>query len=131
MAGIQAYRNLIRSAQIAFKGMPLGLKESADNAGDAPILAAARQEIRKNFDSARHLSPDEQDIKLEHAKEVAKILRTNVVQGKRKAETASEEGADTYNLRIHKDIELGDNESIKKGKSAQAAAVSQGGCKGQ
>ncbi|ORY85612.1 hypothetical protein BCR37DRAFT_391381 [Protomyces lactucae-debilis] len=119
MSGIQAYRNLIRSAQIAFKG-------------DAPILTAARQEIRKNFDSARSMSPDEQAIKLEHAKEVAKILRTNVVQGKRKADAAAaEEGSETYKLRIHKDIELGDNESIKKAKSKEAAAGRSGGCQGQ
>ena len=106
MSGVQVYRNLIRSAGIAFKG-------------DTHVLGAARQEIRRNFDAARDVTEEEKLAKLQHAEEVAKVLRMNVVQGKRV------EG-DTFDLRIHKDIELGDNESIRKAK--QAPGIGQG-CK--
>ncbi|KAL1656422.1 Mitochondrial zinc maintenance protein 1, mitochondrial [Didymella pomorum] len=111
-----AYRNLLRSARIAFQG-------------DASVLSAARIEVRKNFESNRHLQTGSEEIQksLAHANEVAKFLRENVVQGE------ATEG-DNYStgqyfdklgqecmlieaeIRIHEHTERGDNEDIKKSK---------------
>lgn len=91
--------------------------------GDLPVLLAARKEIRSNFEASRDLTPEEKETKIQHANEVAKVLRMNVVQGK-----LDEKKSDTYDLRIHKDIELGDNESINQKKQQQAASGSSGKC---
>ncbi|GAO17322.1 uncharacterized protein UV8b_05552 [Ustilaginoidea virens] len=106
-----AYRNLMRAARVAFQG-------------DAQVLAAARQKIRQEFRRKSGMEPSDSTTKeaLFHAQEVAKFLRANVVQGKRL------EGEDNmYQLRIHKDTERGDNESIKAGGSG---AIGGGGCCG-
>ncbi|KAF2828300.1 mitochondrial zinc maintenance protein 1, mitochondrial, partial [Ophiobolus disseminans] len=94
-----AYRNLLRSARIAFQG-------------DMNTLFAARAEARRNFESNRHLTAgsDELSKQIAHAEEVAKFLRENVVQGR----AAENEG--NYKLRIHEHTERGDNEDIKKAK---------------
>ncbi|OSS53748.1 hypothetical protein B5807_00265 [Epicoccum nigrum] len=93
-----AYRNLLRSARIAFHG-------------DANVLSAARVEVRKNFESNRHLQTGSEEMQKEiaRANEVAKFLRENVVQGE------ATEG-DNYKIRIHEHTERGDNEDIKKNK---------------
>lgn len=46
-------------------------------------LFAARAEVRKTFESNRHLSAgsEEYSKQIAHAEEVAKFLRENVVQG--------------------------------------------------
>ena len=51
-------------------------------------LFAARAEVRKNFESNRHLSAGSEELskQITHAGEVAKFLRENVVQGQRAAE---------------------------------------------
>ncbi len=51
--------------------------------GDANVLSAARVEVRKNFESNRHLQTGSEEIQTQiaHANEVAKFLRENVVQG--------------------------------------------------
>ncbi|KND92709.1 Mitochondrial zinc maintenance protein 1, mitochondrial [Tolypocladium ophioglossoides CBS 100239] len=69
-----AYRNLMRAARIAFKG-------------DAPVLAAAQVQIRHEFrqKSSLESSSADSEAAIQHAEEVARILRENVVQG-RKAE---------------------------------------------
>jgi complex III assembly factor LYRM7 len=65
-----AYRNLLRSARIAFEG-------------DMNTLFAARAEARKKFESNRDLRIGSEELQqsLVHAEEVAKFLRENVVQG--------------------------------------------------
>jgi complex III assembly factor LYRM7 len=82
-----AYRNLLRSARIAFQG---GLhtrgryaQSTHTRPGDLNVLVAARAEVRKNFEADRHLQAGSDDIskKITHAQEVAKFLRENVVQG--------------------------------------------------
>ncbi|KAI9782776.1 MAG: Mitochondrial zinc maintenance protein 1, mitochondrial [Candelina submexicana] len=105
---LAAYRHLLRSAQIAFEG-------------DARLLTAARSAARKSFESNRHISADgeEAEAGIDHAEEVARILRHNVVQG----QEASQGGDENYKLRIHKDIERGDNESIKKGGMGGASSI--------
>ncbi|KAL1799844.1 hypothetical protein ACET3X_000186 [Alternaria dauci] len=94
-----AYRNLLRSARIAFEG-------------DMNTLFAARAEARKKFESNRDLriGSEELQASLVHAEEVAKFLRENVVQGQAAAEP------DSYKLRIHEHTERGNNDDIKKGK---------------
>lgn len=67
-----AYRNLWRSANVAFRG-------------DTRMLTAARTSIRTGFQTNRHLEPTSAEIApaLQHANEVALFLRQNVVQGKK------------------------------------------------
>ncbi|KZM21990.1 Mitochondrial zinc maintenance protein 1, mitochondrial [Ascochyta rabiei] len=93
-----AYRNLLRSARIAFQG-------------DASVLTAARIEVRKNFETNRAVQTGSEEYRAQiaHASEVAKFLRENVVQGQ------ATEG-DNYKIRIHEHTERGDNEDIKKNK---------------
>lgn len=49
---------------------------------DSRVLLAARQEARKNFDDNRRVGIDT-GMKINHAVEVANILRHNLVQGAR------------------------------------------------
>ncbi len=55
------------------------------DAGDAPILLAAQSQIRGEFRSNQGLDPQDGSVSkgIEHATEVAKFLRENVVQGKK------------------------------------------------
>ncbi|KAK2760004.1 Mitochondrial zinc maintenance protein 1, mitochondrial [Arachnomyces sp. PD_36] len=93
LSAISAYRNLLRATRIAFQG-------------DNHMLHAARSETRKHFDQNRSVGVDT-PLHIQHAVETADILRHNVVQGRK------EEGEGKYELRIHKDIELGDNDTVK------------------
>lgn len=101
---LAAYRQLLRSARIAFQG-------------DVNTLMAARYEARKNFDQNRLLysGSKEASAKIKHAEEVAKLLRENVVQGR----AVDEEGS-KFRLRIHEHTERGDNEDIKKPRKGNA-----------
>ncbi|KAM4061104.1 hypothetical protein HRG_010011 [Hirsutella rhossiliensis] len=103
-----AYRNILRATRIAFRG-------------DAPVLAAAQSQIRHEFRQKSSLDSASADAQaaIQHAQQVARILRENVVQG-RKAEGRD----DTYKLRIHEHTERGDNESILTAGSDSAM----GGC---
>ncbi|KAF4434360.1 putative Mitochondrial zinc maintenance protein 1, mitochondrial [Fusarium austroafricanum] len=108
---LNAYRQLMRAARIAFQG-------------DAPILSAAQLQIRNEFRQKASIDASDAPAAIKHAEEVAKVLRQNVVQGQK-----TEEGKDTYTiaeLRIHDEIERGDNESIK----TAGKGTMQGGCCG-
>ncbi|KAB5559644.1 mitochondrial zinc maintenance protein 1, mitochondrial [Coniochaeta sp. 2T2.1] len=102
-----AYRNLLRAAKIAFEG-------------DSRVLAAATETIRQSFRDKRSLSPSDPEVQagVQHAQEVASFLRSNVVQGKKEG--------DVYKLRIHDDIERGDNDTIMMG--GKAVQVEGGKC---
>lgn len=82
-AALSAYRTLLRSIKLTF-------------ANDARMLTAAMTESRDIFRSRSHVSGAEQDEHLKHAREIADVLRTNVVQGERISE--SEEAYSEYNL---------------------------------
>ncbi|BFZ55361.1 Mitochondrial zinc maintenance protein 1, mitochondrial [Savitreella phatthalungensis] len=128
-----SYRHLLRAIHVAFRG-------------DAPLLTRARMDSRTAYEDARAIEdPQQADAKVRHAEEVAQVLRTQIVQGRRRDQTS--EGMTTvaedeqtvdhasngkiYELRIHKDIELGDNETIRKNKrDPSSAASSSGGCCG-
>lgn len=64
---------------------------SAHTTGDERILSAARQQIRQGFRDKSSLEPSDPALSasIQHAEEVAMVLRTNVVQGR-------SEGHDVY-----------------------------------
>lgn len=105
---LQAYRGLIRAANLAFQG-------------DAAALRAACERIRGEY---KVPVEDETDLKrrLQLAKDVAHILRTNVVQGVKKDDT------ERYKLKIHNETELGDNDD--RFGPTQGSGESSGGCCG-
>ncbi|KAF9869283.1 hypothetical protein CkaCkLH20_13244 [Colletotrichum karsti] len=104
---VAAYRNLWRAARIAFKG-------------DDRTLTAAHQQIRQGFREQAALAPTDPSVApaIQKAEDIAKILRENVVQGK-------QDKSRVYKLRIHEDIERGDNDSVKTAGSGKATM---GGC---
>ncbi|KAI5815604.1 hypothetical protein BZA77DRAFT_265422 [Pyronema omphalodes] len=112
MSALSAYRHLLRSARLAFQG-------------DTVMFHAAQQESRKAFEQNKAVAGEAADALIKHAKDVALILRTNVIQGKK--EEREGEG-EVYKLNIHDEIERGDNESIKKGRKTQLEMG--GGCCG-
>ncbi|KAJ4313444.1 Mitochondrial zinc maintenance protein 1, mitochondrial [Fusarium piperis] len=106
---LNAYRHLMRAARIAFQG-------------DINTLSAAQFQIRNEFRRKASINPSGASAAIQHAEEVAKVLRENVVQGKK-----TDEGQDTYKLRIHEHTERGDNESIL---TAGKGNTQGGGCCG-
>ncbi|KAL4867612.1 hypothetical protein BDV12DRAFT_171013 [Aspergillus spectabilis] len=96
-SALSAYRQVLRATRIAFQN-------------DDRVLLAARQEARQNFEKHRRTGIDT-PMQINHAIEVASILRHNIVQGARAADDESAK----WELRIHEDIERGDNDSIKVG----------------
>ncbi|KAL4918710.1 hypothetical protein BDW62DRAFT_180878 [Aspergillus aurantiobrunneus] len=97
VSAVSAYRQLLRATRIAFNN-------------DTRVLLAARQEARQNFEKHRRVGVDT-GMQINHAVEVANILRHNIVQGSRDAEDENAK----WELRIHDDIERGDNDSVKVG----------------
>ena len=69
-AVLSAYRTLLRSIKLTF-------------VNDTRMLTAAMTESRHSFRSRSHVSDAEQEEHLKHAREIAEVLRTNVVQGER------------------------------------------------
>ncbi|KAJ5216710.1 Mitochondrial zinc maintenance protein 1 [Penicillium citrinum] len=95
LSALSAYRQVLRATRIAFRD-------------DIRVMLAARQEARNNFDQNRRVGVDT-GMQINHAIEVANLLRHNLVQGAR--EDGNE--AAKWELRIHDEIERGDNDSIK------------------
>ncbi|CCF56248.1 hypothetical protein KAFR_0A08140 [Kazachstania africana CBS 2517] len=93
-AALTAYRHGLRATRIAFKN-------------DTRMLLASRNEMRQNMINPKekypHLTPAKRIQLLE---DVAAFLLKNVVQGQKVDENV-------FHLNIHKDTELGDNESTK------------------
>lgn len=73
---LPAYRSLLRATRIAFQN-------------DERMLAAARTQIRSNFDANSALASTDPAVPpaIEHAEAVAAFLKGNVVQGQREGET--------------------------------------------
>lgn len=95
---LAAYRSLLRAIRTAFPN-------------DMAMQVAARTQSHQAFSAARNLpvgSP-EATKQIQHANEVAQMLKHNVVQGTKI--DGAEEGV--YRLRIHDNIERGDNNTIK------------------
>ncbi|KAG8729339.1 hypothetical protein FRC12_021049 [Ceratobasidium sp. 428] len=68
---------------------------------------AFRDKVRNETIAGRQeRDPAEYEARVQHAFEVATVLKKNIVQGKK-------EDGDTYRLRITPDTELGSNEGVK------------------
>ena len=97
------------------------------------VLIASRQEARRNFDSHPRVGVDT-PMQINHAIEVANLLKHNLVQGVRETEKENANWGTFVSsfilffpgvmvvvadggieLRIHEDIERGDNDTIKVG----------------
>ncbi|KAG0200686.1 hypothetical protein BGX28_006317 [Mortierella sp. GBA30] len=112
-----AYRNLLRAQKQTFKG-------------DWNTLAAARLKTYTEFDTKRN-ETDEAKIKeqLELANQVASLLRHNLAQA-----VQIEGKEDIYSLKLNKDHELGDNETLRQAsklrrlKNQEAGRSTGGGC---
>ncbi|KAJ7285688.1 RF-1 domain-containing protein [Mycena rebaudengoi] len=92
------YRSLLRASSATF-------------AGDAPVLQAFRIKIRQDAVAARSIAdPQLYEERNDLAREIATILRKNVVQATRLDDPQK---ADTWRVRITSDTELGSNETVK------------------
>ncbi|BGP13878.1 hypothetical protein JCM10213_002516 [Rhodosporidiobolus nylandii] len=116
-----AYRALLRAQRVTFKGDEFALKAAhqqtrilfsrfipSSSASVSPFkpdprLGVAPPELAPGEEA---LTAEKVDEHIEGAFEIAKFLRTNVVQG-----VKNEQG--NYALRIHSETERGDNDSIK------------------
>ncbi|ODQ78457.1 hypothetical protein BABINDRAFT_162676 [Babjeviella inositovora NRRL Y-12698] len=103
---LSAYRSAIRASKIAFNG-------------DARMLQGARDAIRAGM-AQESKQPVEERIA--HLEEVAKFVRQNIAQG-----IPDETGR--FTLNIHKDIELGDNDTIKGSKLDLGSLAGKGASK--
>ncbi|KAG9095861.1 hypothetical protein FS749_009582 [Ceratobasidium sp. UAMH 11750] len=89
-----AYRALFRASGATF-------------AGDDRVLHAFRDKIRAETVAGRQEpDPTEYEARVQHAFEVATVLKKNIVQG-------TKGDGDTYRLRITPDTELGSNDGVK------------------
>ncbi|KAK3336368.1 hypothetical protein B0T19DRAFT_36987 [Cercophora scortea] len=73
---LQAYRHLMRAAEIAFKG-------------DFRMLDAARSQIRHGFQEKAALASSEVQPAIQQAEEIATFLKANLVQGRKEGEVYS------------------------------------------
>ncbi|KAJ4488021.1 RF-1 domain-containing protein [Lentinula aciculospora] len=90
-----AYRNLYRASSSIF-------------GGDAPVLSAFRSKMKEDALAAKlEMDPFIFEQHATHARDIAQFLRRNVVQASKSPED------ETWSIRITKDTELGDNESVK------------------
>ena len=135
---LSAYRTLLRAARVAFQGtlfpsssyllQNLSLTDLS-SAGDARLLSASFTQARQSFEAQRSSPPDKIREGVQHAFEVARVLREQVVQGA-KVEGQNAIGTEErYQLRIHDETERGTNESVKTG-SLDVGAMKGGGCCG-
>ncbi|CCE66264.1 hypothetical protein TPHA_0P01060 [Tetrapisispora phaffii CBS 4417] len=106
-----AYRNGLRATKIAFNN-------------DTRMLISARERMREGMINPNQKLTKVQQIELLEG--VSEFLRKNIVQGKKTG--VDKDGKDVYHLNIHSEIELGDNDSVKKAENTLKASGS--GCCG-
>ncbi|GAA5848609.1 hypothetical protein JCM8547_004572 [Rhodosporidiobolus lusitaniae] len=123
-----AYRALLRAQRITFKGDDFALKAAhaqtriifnrfipSASASVSPFSADPSLPPAPDLKPKEgELTSEEVDEHIAGALEIAQYLRTNVVQGVKTADG-------NYALRIHKDTERGDNDTIKVAKASRAA----------
>ena len=144
LTAVSAYRTLLRAARIAFRGTLLPSLPSVQSPtavhsprivrpqvlicpiGDIRLLTASFAQARQGFESNRSSSPEKIQEGVQHALEVARVLREHIVQGAK-----DPRGADKYQLRIHDEIERGSNESVKTGGVNMEGVMSGGCCRGE
>jgi len=95
-----AYRAIFRATAATFQG-------------DQQLLHAFRQQARDAYAANRTLTdPGAYDAAVKHAKDVADVLLRNVAQAKHQQDGS-------WQLRITKDTELGDNDTINQFKASK------------
>ncbi|BGP06047.1 hypothetical protein JCM10049v2_001866 [Rhodotorula toruloides] len=127
-----AYRALLRSQRLTFKGDELALKAAhqqtrilfnrfipSSSASRSPFAAQNPLVPPPQLAPKDELTPEKVDEHIDGAFEIAKFLRTNVVQGVR-----TDEG--NYALRIHDETERGDNDTVKQPKPLDVPSGNQG-----
>ncbi|KAF9533469.1 RF-1 domain-containing protein [Crepidotus variabilis] len=97
-ASRSAYRDALRAASVTFSG-------------DAPVLQAFRMKVRTDISQQDASSPELFVKQTQFIREVADVLRKNIVQGERLGESSPENPV--YRIRMTKNTELGDNDTIK------------------
>ncbi|PPQ68930.1 hypothetical protein CVT25_009024 [Psilocybe cyanescens] len=95
-----AYRDVLRAASITFSG-------------DQQVFQAFRAKIRHDIAQNNTADPEAYQKHNQFIRDVAQVLRKNVVQGVHIPGKAQEDGASLYRIRMTKHTELGDNDSIK------------------
>ena len=101
-----AYKSTIKSMNFTFQNDSKALlnsKQLLKNTCLNPL--EMRQSLFKHI-------PEDTEGQIKHLEDMSKILRTNVAQAVQKDKYK-------YELKMHKDIELGDNETIKEDKGSQ------------
>ncbi|KIM49452.1 hypothetical protein M413DRAFT_59344 [Hebeloma cylindrosporum] len=94
-----AYRDVLRAASKTFSG-------------DPPVLQAFRSKMRSDISQSPTTDPETYQKQAQFIREVADVLRKNIVQGTR-IPSENNAGDEVYRIRMTKDTELGDNETIK------------------
>ena len=95
---LAVYRNLLRAVQGAF-------------GSDAPLLSAARDEIRTHFEASRSVADAEEIQRLQgEGEEAASFLTTSIMQMQRR-----EGDGDTYGLELNANHDGGVVEPIVHG----------------
>ncbi|KAI8970376.1 hypothetical protein BDF20DRAFT_803628, partial [Mycotypha africana] len=98
LAVLHAYRNLLKTQKEVF-------------CADTKAIQAAKKETHARFMQFKdETNTDVLEEKLKLAGQVATLLKRNVIQ-------AVEKDENLFKLRITKDTELGDNDSIKNSKN--------------
>jgi complex III assembly factor LYRM7 len=118
---LAAYRHLLRGIRIAFQSeylkptiSPYSFQLLSYFPDDTPLLTQARLQARSDFQNHRDLDSTSHHVRerIQHAEQVAALLRHNLVQGTKIQGEGAEE---KWHLNIHSDTELGDNDSVKIG----------------
>ncbi|KAK3694226.1 hypothetical protein B0T22DRAFT_476991 [Podospora appendiculata] len=85
---LQAYRHLMRAAEIAFKGKSPPPRVSRLSCSDFRMLDAARSQIRHGFREKAVLASSDAQPAIQRAEEVATFLKANLVQGRKEGENS-------------------------------------------
>ncbi|KAG8748007.1 hypothetical protein FRC10_009759 [Ceratobasidium sp. 414] len=103
-----AYRALFRASGATFAGYSMVCSGASKRYRSSWIAGLAfRDKIRAETVAGREeLDPAEYEARVQHAFEVATVLKKNIVQG-------IKGDGDTYRLRITPDTELGSNDGVK------------------
>lgn len=106
------YKNLLKSINITFKGVCVGLTPVLHNSahsftGDNQAIRQSKLVIRDKFYSLPHLDASQQQSQLNQLSEVSDILRKNIVQ-------AELQDNNNFNLHFTPYTELGDNSTISQ-----------------
>ncbi|KAH6919005.1 RF-1 domain-containing protein [Coprinopsis sp. MPI-PUGE-AT-0042] len=104
-----AYRDLWRAARVTFRG-------------DEPVLLAFREKMRLDALNASQAAKDTAAFEQYNVlgRDIAKVLRHNIVQANKLKETSN--GSDIYRVNMRAETELGDNDTVKKPSSSSSSS---------